>query len=205
MSNTWFTSDTHFGHAAIMRHSHRPFTTIEEHDEQLIHNWNQWVKPQDDVYFLGDFAWKKDRAIEILRRLNRAQLFFIEGNHDSAAHSVRGKFAWYDKVKMVEVEGQLIWLSHYAHRTWPQSHYGSWHLYGHSHGTLSDDPNSRSMDIGVDARDASCDSSSQIDFRNYRPFHMDEIRLVMRSKRFVPVDHHVAREASPELSPEDAV
>ena len=31
---------------------------------------------------------------------------------------------------------QLVVLCHYAMRVWDRSHYGSWHLYGHSHGNL---------------------------------------------------------------------
>lgn len=47
-----------------------------------------------------------------------------------------------------------IWLSHYAHRVWPQSHYGSFHLYGHSHGNLPDDERSLSFDVGIDVLNA---------------------------------------------------
>jgi hypothetical protein len=52
---------------------------------------------------------------------------------------------------MVEVNGQPIWLSHYAHRVWMRSHHGAWHLYGHGHHSLPDDPHARSIDVGVDA------------------------------------------------------
>ena len=69
-----------------------------------------------------------------------AQIFFIEDNHDSAARQIRASFAWFNSVKMVEVNGQPIWLSHYAHRVWMRAHYGAWHLYGHSHHSLPDDP-----------------------------------------------------------------
>ena len=35
---------------------------------------------------------------------------------------------------------QDIVLCHYAMRVWQKSHYGAWMLYGHSHGTLPDNP-----------------------------------------------------------------
>jgi calcineurin-like phosphoesterase family protein len=34
-------------------------------------------------------------------------------------------------------------------RVWPKSHYGTWHLFGHSHGCL--EPWGKSFDVGVDA------------------------------------------------------
>jgi calcineurin-like phosphoesterase family protein len=43
---------------------------------------------------------------------------------------------------------QVIVLCHYALRVWDCSHYGAWHLYGHSHGELS--PMGKSLDVGVD-------------------------------------------------------
>ena len=81
----WFVSDTHFGHANIIKYSKRPFATVQEHDRQLIENWNVHVKPGDDVFFLGDFAYRSQQdALDIRRKLNGA-IYFIEGNHDSAA------------------------------------------------------------------------------------------------------------------------
>jgi calcineurin-like phosphoesterase family protein len=47
-------------------------------------------------------------------------------------------------------EKQLIVLHHYAQRVWNKSHYGSWHLYGHSHNKLPEIPGNLSFDIGVD-------------------------------------------------------
>ena len=46
---------------------------------------------------------------------------------------------------------QGIWVSHYAHRVWPNFWRGDLHLYGHSHGAA---PGTRtSEDVGVDCWD----------------------------------------------------
>ena len=37
-SGVFFTSDTHFGHKNILNFCHRPFDSIEEHDQALINN-----------------------------------------------------------------------------------------------------------------------------------------------------------------------
>ena len=60
-------------------------------------------------------------------------------------------------------------LCHYAMRVWNRAHHGAWHLYGHSHGKLPEAPTSLSMDVGVDTHD-------------FRPWHFDEINLVMTEK-----------------------
>ena len=52
--NIFFTSDTHLGHKNVLKHSNRPFPTIEEHDQTLISNWNSVVEKEDIVYFYGN-------------------------------------------------------------------------------------------------------------------------------------------------------
>ena len=203
MKNSFVVSDTHFAHTNIIKYSKRPFASVLEHDEQLIKNWNDHVKQGDDVFFLGDFVYgNKSSAITYRRRLN-GNIFFIEGNHDSAAWQIRTEFAWYDTVKMVEINGQKIWLSHYAHRVWDRSHHGVWHLYAHSHASLPDDPNSLSFDVGVDNTAIRLSGSSLygtgtipddgLKPEDYRPIHFDEIAAVMARKNFKPIDHHGKR------------
>ncbi len=84
MIETYFTADTHFGHIKILEYEkeNRPFSSIEEHDEELIKRWNSVVKPNDNVYHLGDFSLGgKAKVIEIGRRLNGHKRL-IMGNHD---------------------------------------------------------------------------------------------------------------------------
>ena len=67
----FFTADTHFGHANIIKYCHRPFATVEEMDEALVRNWNAVVSPDATVFHLGDFALdSKERWKELFERLN---------------------------------------------------------------------------------------------------------------------------------------
>ena len=78
----FFTSDTHFGHANIIRYSNRPFRDVSHMNEMLIKNWNDTVGPDDIVYHLGDVAlgpWVEWEGI--FRRLNGI-IRLVVGNHE---------------------------------------------------------------------------------------------------------------------------
>jgi calcineurin-like phosphoesterase family protein len=146
MSDIWFTADTHFGHRNIISHCNRPFQSVEEMDETLIKNWNSVVGVKDTVYVVGDFSLDARKVNYYLGRLNGSQKFLVMGNHDD----VKKEHTWsyvFD-VKGIRIEKDYIWLAHYGHRVWNKSHHGSYHFYGHSHGTLT--PYGKSCDVGVD-------------------------------------------------------
>lgn len=174
MNKVWFTADTHFGHAKIVGYQRPHFVTLEEHDETLIRNWNERVKPGDTVYHLGDFAWHHPARYRA--RLN-GQIHLIKGNHDRLKSSDESLFESISDYKKVKIGGQKIYLLHYAMRVWNGSHHGTFHLYGHSHGSLPDDPNALSMDVGVDVH-------------SLRPVSYDEVTDFMANKTWKPIDHH---------------
>jgi len=187
MSNVFFTSDTHFGHKNIIQYCERPFKDVHDQTETLIALWNTKVGPQDVVYHLGDFAFMPaDKAEVIVRRLN-GSINLILGNHDKVVKQNKPLREAFASVRdMAEVtlreeqsgEKMTFVLCHYAMRVWNRSHRGAMHLYGHSHGTLPDDPNSLSMDVGIDTHP------------NLQPYSMDEVLLHMYRKKYKPVDHH---------------
>lgn len=82
MINTWFTSDTHFGHKNILEYEKevRPFSSVEEMNECLIERWNMVVRKNDVVYHLGDFAFGRHNIKIAERLLGKKKL--IMGNHD---------------------------------------------------------------------------------------------------------------------------
>lgn len=83
MPETWFISDTHFGHKNILEYEKdaRPFATIEEMNERIISNWNNTVNVGDVIFHLGDFAFGKHN-ISIAERLNGKKKLIL-GNHDT--------------------------------------------------------------------------------------------------------------------------
>ena len=161
---TFFTSDTHFFHSRIIQYCLRPFADATDMNEQLIANWNNVVTPDDVVYHLGDFAFSDEQGVDrVMRRLNFKHFHFIKGNHDEPFcdwyHSNKDDTYLAPKVSLhpsyleTKIEGHKFTLCHYAMRVWNESHRGALHLYGHSHGTLPDDCNSKSFDVGVDCHD----------------------------------------------------
>jgi len=85
--NYWWTADYHFSHFNIIRYCGRPFKTAEEMNRVIIRKHNERVKPEDTVFFLGDFIFKggkeggEERYREFEKKLN-GKFIFIKGNHD---------------------------------------------------------------------------------------------------------------------------
>ena len=180
--STWFTSDTHFGHAKIIGYCKRPFSSVQQMDEALIERWNARVEDGDVVYHLGDFATGGVEAADRYRMRLNGKIILIRGNHDRRSElfdSVFDEVHELLEVKHLSVDGksQRITLCHYAMRIWAGSHRGAWHLYGHSHGSLPDDPHSLSLDIGVDCW-------------SFAPVSLQQIQRAMARKRPKEIDHH---------------
>lgn len=133
--HVFFTSDTHFGHANIIRFCKRPFENVEEMNEALIENWNKVVSDDDTVFHLGDFAfggsnvWK-----EIIPRL-KGHINLIIGNHDRK-NLRQGYMSLFNMVVpqlQIEIEDTSIYLNHYPFLCYGGSYRGVWQLFGHVH------------------------------------------------------------------------
>lgn len=149
MSRVWFTADTHFGHAKVIRHCGRPFATADEMDEVMLRRWVERVNPEDVVYHLGDFAFPR-RADSIAARLP-GRKYLLRGNHDRGRPpSGFEDLGHYRELRLPGVRPLV--LCHYAFATWRGSNRGSLHLHGHSHGRLEPGRKLR-LDVGVDAWD----------------------------------------------------
>ena len=191
INNIWFSSDHHFNHINILKYENRPFSSIEEHDSALIENWNKNVKNTDIVFYAGDIYLgnNKDYLRKILYSLN-GKIYYVFGNHDTLVRKdilTQERFKTHGDYLEISINKKYnITISHYAMKVWNKRHYGSWSLYGHSHGNLGED-DSRSMDIGIDAVYKRLGQKIE----NYRPINFNEVHEIMKTRENKPVDHHI--------------
>ena len=143
--HTFFTSDTHFNHANIIKFCNRPFKDVEQMNETLIANWNRVVGMDDTVFHLGDFClggaaeWTK-----VLDRLN-GRIYLIMGNHDlkNLRQGFVGRFEHVAMQMHIMVGKQRIYLCHYPFLCFEGGYKNVGQLFGHVH--------SRKSNTGIDA------------------------------------------------------
>lgn len=171
MKKNWFSSDFHVGHDNILNLCNRLFSNTFEHDETIAYNHNSVVADDDIVWNLGDvgFRCSPQYVSNFLKRLKGIHNIIL-GNHEKPLRQaiqmgllddmfdsgklniIGGKESVYDRSisisKLIEIEGQKIFISHYGLRTWPSAFRGTWMLYGHSHNNLPQ--LYKSFDVGID-------------------------------------------------------
>lgn len=115
----YFTSDLHIGHDKDFIWRPRGFSSIKEHDTEIIKRWNSIVDVDDTVYILGDLCMggneeEWDRVYKNLKGIK----VVIGGNHDTNNKLKRYQYEYgmtyfglaylykYNKKKM-------FYLSHY--------------------------------------------------------------------------------------------
>jgi len=171
-----FIADLHFDHDGVLEMSNRRFPNIATHDEHMINQINKYVSINDRIFVLGDVGF---HSIEnYLKLIVCKDIHLIWGNHD------KGSFGKYFRSQQDVLEIKIgpqpdqhkVWLSHYAHAYWPSSHYGAFHLYGHTHGQRERTldlvfPGRRSIDVGVD--------NALYYLGEYRPFSEHDIIKIL--------------------------
>ena len=167
----FFTSDLHLSHKRIAEV--RQFPSVEIMDELIIANWNKTVNDNDVVYVLGDVSLhlRGEEFARILNRLNGKRFYLVPGNHDKLKNLPSGQFNILDHVACISIEKTPVVLCHYAMLVWPKSHYGSYLLYGHSHGGLRGKAGflGKAVDVSLDCWE-------------YTPVSWDRIKTLMISK-----------------------
>ena len=118
---TFITSDLHLGHDRDFLYTPRGFENIEEHNFQVIQNWNSVVNPDDIVFVLGDLMLNdQQKGIELLSQLN-GKIYIILGNHDTDS-----KIKLYKTLPNVEILGHATVIR-----------YGKFHFYLSHYPTLT--------------------------------------------------------------------
>ena len=148
MSKVRFISDLHLGHNKIVEFSSSfrgNVTTVDEHDQWIVEQWNKVVRKQDLVYVLGDVCFDKNKLPLLDKMWGTKHLIF--GNHDK--FSLDTYLRHFNKVHgFMKYKGQA-WLSH------SPVHDGSlrklFNIHGHVHQRSVDDI--RYFNVSVEALD----------------------------------------------------
>ena len=199
----YFTADLHLHHenrnGGIVNLCNRPYPNVPTMTQDLIQKSNEIVTDSDTIHDLGDVAFRCSAwdVVESLKQMNGKRIILL-GNHDKALRQAYKKGLLKDLIKrgkieiiggdmaindhtlslskMLTIQEQRVFISHYATRTWPNAFRGSYHLFGHSHSNLS--PFYKSFDVGVDTETES--------HRRFYPWSWDEIvkRMNLMTKDF---------------------
>lgn len=182
-----YISDTHFGHRHVIRFDGRPFSDVEQMDYTIMALWNDRVQADDDVWILGDFCYRAEKAPEWYLRQLKGHKHLIVGNHDKVTLESKNAYQYLETIDtMVNVKDQLnrenvqVILLHYPMAEWPHIHRGAYHLFGHIHNRMDD--TYYFMKERARAFNAGCM------INNYTPASLREI--IENNKRFYETDEN---------------
>lgn len=148
----FFTADTHFFHHNIIKYCRRPFHNAAEMNAGIVSCWNRQVSKQDRVYHLGDVSFGGlAETFRLLAELN-GEICLVAGNHDDeliADPYLRERFTWIKPYHEEKIAGKAVVMFHYPILEWRDAQRGSWHLYGHTHGSVQ--VHGAALDVGIDA------------------------------------------------------
>lgn len=182
----FFTADLHLGHRNIARYEPgraqaarmalqgraADDETQARLDSFLIDRWNEVVRPDDEVWLLGDACMGRlDRTIEQLGRL-LGRIVLVPGNHDRVWAGDHRRDQWWgryleagideivDGTTTLELaDGTLVDVDHFPyvgdsrevdrHVDWRPRDRGRVLLHGHVHSAWR--TNGRMINVGVDA------------------------------------------------------
>lgn len=166
-----FTSDLHFGHENVVKH--RPmFSNVDEMDEAMIQNWNKKVHRDDEVYILGDFAFRSKKNVHYYLSRLKGKKHLIVGNHDSKWMKELEEFSLYfesvSEMKTIQIGGKKLILCHFPLLEWSGVDYM---VHGHIHANNNYDTylfikenRPRALNCGVD-------------INHFEPVTLDELIL----------------------------
>jgi len=168
IERTYIWSDQHFFHKNVIDFSERPYMNIDEMNETLVANYNDYVGDDDICFWVGDVGFGNTTQInELLEQCNGYKILII-GNHDF--NGKRRRKLNFDETHLIynlDVPGVSLVLTHYP----MDNIYLPWfNVHGHLH-------NYPKLDTGnVLHFNVNCEA------HQYRPAHINEIIKIAKMR-----------------------
>lgn len=132
----YYIADLHIGDQRVFDLCSRPFSSLEEFENELIHRWNNKVANDDVVFILGDIAnCSVEHVKKVFECLNGSKRLII-GNHDDKnvnEYLAQRIIVSADGAKYIDDGGRLVFLCHYPVMDWLYGDKTIYHVYGHVH------------------------------------------------------------------------
>ena len=175
----FYIADWHYGHKNAIGFDNRPFTSVEQMNEELVRRWNEAVSDEDTVYILGDMFWcNLEVAASVMDMLNGKKVL-IKGNHDRCHHAhFAKKFDRITEYMEIKDGDANIVLCHYPIPCFKNHYYGWYHLYGHVHSSFEWNMMEHDKMLMKELYDKPCQMYNvgvMMDYMDYTPRTLDEI------------------------------
>ena len=159
-TNTFFFSDPHFGHRNIIEYCHRPFKDVDEMNEVILQRYNETVRDDSLVFFVGDMSFGRGSlAPKLWLSILKGSIIYIKGSHD---HGIRptNLSTCFHRYHFAHA-GIHFQVAHIP--TWESIHgWSDWLIHGHTHSTVMLDKAHHKICVCVEATD-------------YRPVSLEKI------------------------------
>jgi calcineurin-like phosphoesterase family protein len=167
----YFIGDTHFGHSNVLRLCNRPFNNVEEMNQFIIDSWKSRVTNEDDVYILGDVAYKSQTDIVKILKSLPGKKHLVTGNHDRKNlknQSFASCFVEVKDLQEIVLDNKRIILCHFPLGEWDGYYRGAYHIHGHIH-------NNTSIKVYQFLKQEERALNAGVDIINYAPATFEEL------------------------------
>jgi calcineurin-like phosphoesterase family protein len=180
----------------------RGYNSAEEHTVGILNAWNRKANKDTVGFLLGDNIFgdgAEDRLKDLLEKMEFNRLYIMSGNHCAGWKQIFegcGNGNIYETKNHKEVvfvpnyleayvNKQPIVMCHYPILSWNGMADGSWMLFGHVHGSLTNSELGRMyLEKAGKVLEVSVEVAPE-------PLTFGEIRTIMKTKGVKEIDHHV--------------
>lgn len=188
-----FTSDTHFGHANIIKYCNRPFTfpDTDVMDKVMLEGFMEADAQGKTIFHMGDFVFNPKYLLATKWR-PQGKHYIILGNHDKHAdqygkyrilyreffHYIVGEsHNWKNNRLDIHVDRTQLRLTHEPHRDIAGNHYN---IYGHHHNNMFTKPDFHMKDYGW-LFGSTKHINVGVELTNYKPVTYDQLFSLPRA------------------------
>lgn len=184
MTKTFLTSDWHLFHKKIQTFCpySRKGSDYLEMTDMILDNVLSQASKGDTIYNLGDVSFGTHKETEfVLNKISRKGIkhVLIRGNHDNViTKDLYPLFqSVHDLYDLRLGSKQSMVMCHFPLTVWNRSHYGAFHIHGHSHNSFHRE--GRIMDVGIDTRPSG----------DMKMWELNEVLDILEAQPYHPFDH----------------